>query len=101
MRTGDEVLQLDGITVRDKNGVVRVDNVTLTVDRGEIVGVAGVEGNGQTEIGLVLAGLLAPTEGPRLHRRRGGDGQIARRDYQQWAPASFPRIATQSAASRR
>lgn len=60
---GDEVLQLDGLTVRDKTGVVRVDDVTLTVDRGEIVGVAGVEGNGQTEIGLVLAGLLAPTGG--------------------------------------
>jgi len=56
-------LQLDSITIRDTNGVLRVDNVTLTVDRGEIVGVAGVEGNGQTEIGLMLAGLLAPTSG--------------------------------------
>jgi simple sugar transport system ATP-binding protein len=60
---GEEALQLDSVTVRDKNGVLRVDNVTLTVDRGEIVGVAGVEGNGQTEIGLMLAGLLAPTSG--------------------------------------
>jgi general nucleoside transport system ATP-binding protein len=60
---GDEVLQLDGLTVRDKSGVLRVDDVTLTVDCGEIVGVAGVEGNGQTEIGLVLAGLLEPTAG--------------------------------------
>jgi simple sugar transport system ATP-binding protein len=60
---GNEALQLDALTVRDKNGVVRVDDVTLTVDRGEIVGIAGVEGNGQTEIGLVLAGLLAPTGG--------------------------------------
>ncbi len=63
---GEEVLQVDGLTVRDKTGVVRVDNVTpdrsIAMDI-EIVGVAGVEGNGQTEIGLVLAGLLAPTEG--------------------------------------
>jgi general nucleoside transport system ATP-binding protein len=59
----DEALQLDALTVRDGNDVLRVDGVTLTVDRGEIVGVAGVEGNGQTEIGLVLAGLLAPTSG--------------------------------------
>jgi simple sugar transport system ATP-binding protein len=59
----EEALQLDSITIRDTNGVLRVDNVTLTVDRGEIVGVAGVEGNGQTEIGLMLAGLLAPTSG--------------------------------------
>ncbi len=58
-----EALQLDGITIRDKNATVRVEDVTLTVDRGEIVGVAGVEGNGQTEIGLMLAGLLPPSGG--------------------------------------
>ncbi|MGA7327847.1 MAG: ABC transporter ATP-binding protein [Rhodomicrobium sp.] len=60
---GREVLQIDGLVVGDANNVRRVDNVTLTVDRGEIVGVAGVEGNGQTELGLVLAGLLKPSEG--------------------------------------
>jgi ABC-type uncharacterized transport system ATPase subunit len=58
-----EALQLDGITIHDKNATVRVEDVTLTVDRGEIVGVAGVEGNGQTEIGLMLAGLLPPFGG--------------------------------------
>jgi general nucleoside transport system ATP-binding protein len=60
---GREALQLDGLTVKDASNVVRVDNVTLTVDRGEIVGIAGVEGNGQTELGLVLAGLLKPSSG--------------------------------------
>jgi simple sugar transport system ATP-binding protein len=60
---GPEVMQLDAVTVKDTNGIVRVDEVTLTVDCGEIVGVAGVEGNGQSEIGLVLAGLLKPTSG--------------------------------------
>ena len=37
-------------------GVTRLDNFTLTVDRGEIVGVAGVEGNGQSELTAVLVG---------------------------------------------
>jgi general nucleoside transport system ATP-binding protein len=60
---GREAMQLDALTVKDPRGVLCVDNVTLAVDRGEIVGVAGVEGNGQTEIGLVLAGLLKPTSG--------------------------------------
>jgi simple sugar transport system ATP-binding protein len=46
--------------------VTRLDNFTLTVDRGEIVGVAGVEGNGQSELTAVLAGMLPPTEG-RIH----------------------------------
>lgn len=58
-----EALQLDGITIRDQNGTARVQDVTLTVDCGEIVGIAGVEGNGQTEIGLMLAGLLPPAAG--------------------------------------
>ena len=58
-----EALQIDGLTVRDYQGVTRLDNFTLTVDRGEIVGVAGVEGNGQSELTAVLAGMLPPTEG--------------------------------------
>jgi simple sugar transport system ATP-binding protein len=62
-KTRVEALQIDGLTVRDHQGVTRLDNFTLTVDRGEIVGVAGVEGNGQSELTAVLAGMMAPTEG--------------------------------------
>jgi simple sugar transport system ATP-binding protein len=58
-----EALQIDGLTVKDYQGVTRLDNFTLTVDRGEIVGVAGVEGNGQSELTAVLGGMMAPTEG--------------------------------------
>ncbi|WP_422001356.1 ABC transporter ATP-binding protein [Reyranella sp.] len=56
-------LVCDGITVHDRHGAVRLDNFTLEIRPGEVVGLAGVEGNGQTELGMVLAGLLAPTEG--------------------------------------
>ena len=58
-----EALQINGLTVKDYQGVTRLDNFTLTVDRGEIVGVAGVEGNGQSELTAVLAGMIPPTEG--------------------------------------
>ncbi|MFL5307955.1 MAG: ABC transporter ATP-binding protein [Polyangia bacterium] len=57
-----EALRLDGLVVRDPGGITRVD-LSLTVRRGEIVGLAGVEGNGQSQLGAVLAGLRAPTEG--------------------------------------
>jgi general nucleoside transport system ATP-binding protein len=50
-------LMLDGVEVLDDLGVKRVENLTLIVAPGEIVGIAGVEGNGQTELGLALAGL--------------------------------------------
>ncbi|MFC0242174.1 ABC transporter ATP-binding protein [Rhodopseudomonas telluris] len=62
-RSKVEALQIDGLTVKDRQGVTRLDNFTLTVDRGEIVGVAGVEGNGQSELAAVLAGMMTPTSG--------------------------------------
>lgn len=59
----DEVLQVDGLTVLDPQQVTRLDNFTLVVSRGEIVGVAGVEGNGQSELAAVLAGMMRPSAG--------------------------------------
>ncbi len=59
----DEVLQVDGLTVRDAEGVTRLSNFTLIVNRGEIVGVAGVEGNGQSELAAALSGMAATHEG--------------------------------------
>lgn len=58
-----DALSLEGISFRDAQGVVRLDDITLTVKRGEIVGLAGVEGNGQSELGAILAGLEMPTAG--------------------------------------
>jgi simple sugar transport system ATP-binding protein len=57
------VLQIDGLSVEDEHGRKRLDNFTLVVNRGEIVGVAGVEGNGQSELAAVLAGMRAPSAG--------------------------------------
>ncbi len=59
----DDALQIDGLTVRRPDGAVRLDNFTLLVGKGEIVGLAGVEGNGQSELGAVIAGLMRPTAG--------------------------------------
>jgi simple sugar transport system ATP-binding protein len=59
----EPALMADGLTVRDADGVLRLDRFTLMVAPGEIVAVAGVEGNGQSELGAVLSGMLAPTEG--------------------------------------
>ncbi len=59
----EAALLADGLTVRDADGVVRLDNFTLLLEPGEIVAIAGVEGNGQSELGAVLSGMLRPTEG--------------------------------------
>ncbi len=60
---GRPVLEADGLTVRDGRGIVRVKDVSLTVRAGEIVGIAGVAGNGQSELMQALAGILTPTAG--------------------------------------
>ena len=59
----EEVLQVDGLTVKDGHGALRLDNVTLIVNRGEIVGIAGVEGNGQSELAAALSGMMKPAAG--------------------------------------
>ena len=66
----DEALQVDGLTVRDAEGVTRLDNFTLIVNRGEIVGVAGVEGNGQSELAAVLSGMTPASDGRFFVARR-------------------------------
>ncbi len=60
---GRAVLQLGGIGYRDAQGVTRLDDVNLTVHANEIVGLAGVEGNGQSELGAILAGLISASSG--------------------------------------
>ncbi|MEM7694410.1 MAG: ABC transporter ATP-binding protein [Pseudomonadota bacterium] len=57
------VLETTGLTVRDQSGTARLSDVSLTLRAGEIVGVAGVAGNGQSELLAVLAGLAAPSAG--------------------------------------
>jgi simple sugar transport system ATP-binding protein len=56
-------LVAQGLHWRDERGVPRLQDVSLALHPGEIVGVAGVSGNGQTELLLLLAGLLAPQDG--------------------------------------
>jgi ABC-type uncharacterized transport system ATPase subunit len=54
---GRAVLRVRDLTVVDERGVVVVDHVDLEVRAGEIVALAGVQGNGQTEIVEALTGL--------------------------------------------
>jgi len=55
---GRPMLAVRGLSVTTPEGVRVVENVTFEVRAGEIVGIAGVEGNGQTQLMEALAGLL-------------------------------------------
>jgi len=57
-KAGAAVLSLRGLTVLGRDGSKRLDGISFEVRAGEIVGIAGVEGNGQTELIEVLAGLI-------------------------------------------
>jgi len=58
---GETELQVKNLSVAGGAGAKRVNEVSFEVRRGEIVGIAGVEGNGQTELVEALAGLVDPT----------------------------------------
>src|SRR6516164_5094948 len=62
-RFGAPALVAEGLTFRDERGVTRVDNVSFCVRTGEIVAIAGVSGNGQSELLELLAGIRPPTAG--------------------------------------
>ncbi len=67
---GRPVLRVDGLCVMDDRRHMAVDHVGFTVQAGEILGVAGVQGNGQTELAEALTGLRKVTEGRiTLHGR--------------------------------
>jgi simple sugar transport system ATP-binding protein len=62
-RPGEPVLEVDDLHVRDERGLETVKGVSLTVREGEIVAIAGVDGNGQLELVQAVAGVLTPESG--------------------------------------
>jgi simple sugar transport system ATP-binding protein len=65
-RPGEVVLDVRGITASDDHGKAAPDDVSFQVKAGEILGVAGVQGNGQTELCEVLIGLRPAASGSML-----------------------------------
>ena len=63
---GKIVLEARGVSVADDRGVVRVENVSFSLRAGEIVGIAGVAGNGQSELLEALAGIRPLVSGEIL-----------------------------------
>jgi general nucleoside transport system ATP-binding protein len=60
---GEPLLEVQDLEVLDDRGLAAVRGASLTVRRGEIVGLAGVDGNGQTELIDAIAGLRHPAGG--------------------------------------
>jgi general nucleoside transport system ATP-binding protein len=74
---GEVVLQVEGLSTTDDRGQIAVDGVGFEVRAGEVLGIAGVQGNGQTELVEALTGLRHAT---------GGHARIAGRDLTNATP---------------
>jgi len=60
---GEPVLRIEGLCADDDQGLPALKQVNLTIRRGEILGIAGVGGNGQKELAETLSGIRKPTSG--------------------------------------
>jgi simple sugar transport system ATP-binding protein len=63
VEVGDDLLTVSGVTVRNDSGLPVLDDISFTIKEGEVVGIAGVEGNGQSELIDALTGLTKVEKG--------------------------------------
>ena len=79
---GDPVLEVQDLSLADSSGKTVLDGISFEIRAGEILGVAGVDGNGQTQLVDVLTGMTDPTSGRIL---------IGGEDVGRLTPAGFRR----------
>ncbi|WP_417308903.1 ABC transporter ATP-binding protein [Devosia sp.] len=61
--TAEDILSVRELTLHDERGIACVNDVSLTARRGEILGIAGIDGNGQQELAEAIVGLRTPHSG--------------------------------------
>ena len=67
---GEEVLRIENISVKNNKKVLGLKDFSLSVRKGEIVGIAGVEGNGQTELVEAITGMRGVDSGKILFNEK-------------------------------
>ena len=97
-KVGEPLLQVEGVSATDDRGLPAVRDVSFEVRAGEIVGIAGVDANGQSELIEVLTGLRKPDGGHRAHRGRGRHRREPARGQGRRASATSRRTAIAAAS---
>lgn len=77
---GKALLKVERITALDKKGFQALKDISFEVCESEILGIAGVSGNGQSELANVLSGMLKPSSGRVM---------LADTDITSWEPAAI------------
>ncbi len=67
-KKGDKILEIKNVKALNERNTLALKEVSLSVRRGEIVGIAGVSGNGQKELVEVIMGLRKPMEGQIIYK---------------------------------
>jgi simple sugar transport system ATP-binding protein len=62
-KPGEVILEVENLKVLDPLGAIAVNDMSFEVREGEVLGIAGVQGNGQTELVRAITGLLNPIDG--------------------------------------
>ena len=62
-KVGDVVLEVKDLTVKSLRGTTAVNKLSLNVSKGEILGIAGIDGNGQSELIYAITGLMKSASG--------------------------------------
>src|SRR5258708_16413807 len=99
VKRGKPVLQVHDVSYVSEAGKVFLDRVSFNVYEAEILGIAGVEGNGQTELAEILTGLRRATHGTSLIDGKpvlAGDPRLAR----EAGIGQIPDAARNNAAAR-
>lgn len=67
-KESDEILMLQNVTLKKHRRKESLKDITLTVYEGEVLGIAGVDGNGQKELAQVIAGITRHTAGDIIYK---------------------------------
>jgi ABC-type uncharacterized transport system ATPase subunit len=105
-QAGETVLQVENLTLEERSGHKILDRLSFRVAAGEVVGIAGVDGNGQTELVELLADVRQPSEGKItsdgalavIPQNRDLDGLIL--DMRLWENLILARALREQATSR-
>ena len=62
----EKALEVRNVSWKNEDGIAVLDHLSMVINKGEILGVAGISGNGQPEMARVVTGLLRPDEGEVL-----------------------------------
>jgi simple sugar transport system ATP-binding protein len=69
-KAGEAILEIKDLIVKDNRNINQVDGLSLTVRKGEILGLAGIDGNGQSELVEAITGLRSVESGiVKMHNK--------------------------------